>query len=268
MSPVNAAGAVDSDKLMALIDEQTVLVSVMLVNNELGSLQPLREIAAALCDLRRARLKKGNKLPLYLHSDAAQAANYLDLHVSRLGVDMLSLNGGKIYGPKGAGLLYVKAGTKLSPVSEGGGQEFGLRSGTENLALIAGLVVALERAQNSHKEENRHLNGLRSVFEKDLLSLSPAVSINGGTRRAPHIVSLSIEGQDNESLMMKLDELGVRCAVGSACSASSDEPSHVLKAIGLSDEQARTTLRFSLGRQTTADDLKLVVAALASILKA
>jgi cysteine desulfurase len=263
--PVTPSGLVDVQKLGSLIDGQTVLLSVMLVNNELGTIQPIHEIAQLVSAKRRRRRQSGNKLPIYLHTDAAQAANYLDLHVSRLGINLMSINGGKIYGPKGAGLLYVRAGTELEPQLAGGGQEFGKRSGTENLPAIAGLVGALKLAQTDRSQQAHRLSSMRQEFEKGLLGLNPKISINGGKQRAPHLVSATIEGQDNEVMMMKLDEAGIECAVGSACSAGSGEPSHVLRAIGLSDAQAGATLRFSLGRATTEEDLKVVLQEMAKI---
>jgi cysteine desulfurase len=254
--PVNNKGVIILNKLSNLITDKTVLVSIMLVNNELGTIQPLREVSALIQSVIKTRLEKGNKLPLYLHTDAAQATNYLDLHVSRLGVDLLSINGGKIYGPKQSGILYVKAGTKLRPQIVGGGQEFNLRSGTENVSAIAGFTQALETASQNRVLEVKKITELKQYFEELVSSKLPHAVINGVAKhRAPHILSLIIESCDNERLMMELDECGVQCAVGSACSASSEEASHVLAAIGLSKMQARSTLRFSLGRQTTQQDI-------------
>lgn len=253
--PVSPTGEVDQARLAELIDDQTVLVSIMLVNNELGTIARLSEIAQFIESVRHSRRGQGNSLPLYLHTDAAQAGSYFDLKVGRLGVDLMSINGGKIQGPKGAGLLYVKAGTIIKPLSLGGGQEFGLRSGTENMPSIAGLVCALELAQTEKIEQSGRLMGLREDLEAKLKQAFPNAVINGGKHRAPHIISLSIPGSDNETLMMQLDEAGIQVATGSACSASSDEPSHTLAALGLSDEIARSTIRLSLGAQTTQADL-------------
>jgi cysteine desulfurase len=255
--PVDKQGIVNLPKLENMIGEQTVLVSVMLVNNELGSIQPIRETSQILNKLSILRKSRGNKLPLYLHTDAAQAANYLDLHVSRLGVDLLSINGGKIYGPKQTGVLFVRAGMRLLPLVLGGGQERNLRSGTENVAGFVGLAKALDKAQSRRKQESKRLAGLRDFLVAGLEKRIPSIVINGSDKhQSPHILHLSLPGQDNERLMMQLDELGVQVAVGSACSASKDEPSHVLKAIGLSDTLARSSLRFSFGHGTTKSDLK------------
>jgi cysteine desulfurase len=264
--PVDENGLVLLNKLSNLINDKTVLVSVMLVNNELGTIQPLADIAKLIAEIRRRRQSEGNGLPIYLHTDAAQAGNYLDLHTGRMGVDMMSLNGGKIYGPKQSGALYVKAGVKLRPLILGGGQESGLRSGTENVAAIAGFAKALELAQAGRRQTADHLTVLRKNFEEQLSNNFETATINGGRHRAPHITSVTFPGQDNERLMMQLDELGIMCAVGSACSASSEEPSAVLRAIGLSEDLAQATLRFSLGTATDQAGIDAAISALRTIL--
>ncbi|MDB5161357.1 MAG: Aminotransferase [Candidatus Saccharibacteria bacterium] len=265
--PVSTGGIVDIDHLAKNINEKTLLISVMLVNNELGSVQPLREIAKLVEQTRKSRQRAGNKLPIYLHTDAAQAGNFFDLHVSRLGVDLMSINGGKIYGPKQSGALYVRAGVQLEPLILGGGQEFNIRSGTENVAGIIGLVRALDIAQKNREEESQRITGLRHSMENEIAEIYSAAVINGSKKhRAPHILSVSFPGRDNERLMMELDERGIQAAVGSACSADSVEPSHVLSAIGLDGPEARATLRFSLGRQTKQKDITTAVQLLASIL--
>jgi cysteine desulfurase len=262
--PVNPLGQIILNKLSNLISDETVLISVMLVNNELGSIQPLAEIAKLIGQIRKRRQNKGNQLPLYLHSDAAQAGNYLDMHFSRLGVDMMSLNGGKIYGPKQSGILYIKTGVELEPLIVGGGQEFGLRSGTENVASAIGFAAALEIAQARRQTESKRVMQLRRVFADQLAEKIPQVKINGPKKHiAPHLINVTIPDTDNERLMMELDEAGIICAVGSACSASRDEASHVLSAIGLSESEARSTLRFSMGRQTAQADIKAAVTQLA-----
>jgi cysteine desulfurase len=247
-----AKGIVDLQPFKKKIKPNTVLISVMLVNNELGTVQPIREIAKMVADVRVERIRKGNKLPLYLHTDAAQAGNYFDLHVSRLGVDMLSLNGGKIYGPKQTGVLYIRAGIELLPIIAGGGQEHGLRSGTENVPGFIGLAKALDIAQSKKDKEAARVRELRNIFVSELEKNTPNIQINGSPKhQAPHILHVTFAGADNERLMMELDERGIQCAVGSACSASSAKPSHVLGAIGMDDKDARASLRFSMGRQTT-----------------
>ncbi len=263
---VDLKGRVDLQKLETMISHKTVLVSIGLVNNEIGIVQPLSAISEILNKLRKSRGSKG--LPLYLHTDAAQAPSYFDLHVSRLGVDLLTINGGKIYGPKQSGALYVRGGVKLQPLILGGGQENGLRSGTENVAGAVGLAVALDLAQKQRAAEAKRLAGLRQLFIDGIeKSISGAV-VNGSSKHcAPHILSVTFPGVDNERLMMELDERGVQVATGSACSASSDKPSHVLVAIGLSDKNARSSLRFSFGRQTSKDDIKYTLKTLFQLLK-
>lgn len=249
-------GLIDIASLEKLINDHTVLVSVMYANNEVGTIQPLREIATLLQKIRRQRALAGNEQPLYFHTDACQAANYLDLHTSRLGVDLMTLNSGKIYGPKQSGALYVKTGVNLKPQILGGGQERGLRSGTENVAGAVGFAKALDVAQQMREQESKRLIHLRDSFIKQLTNTIPSTIINGSIKkRLPNNISATFVGIDNERLMMQLDEAGIMCAVGSACSASKDESSHVLKAIGLSDKDARSTLRFTLGRQTTEAEL-------------
>lgn len=265
-APVGLDGQVDPVTLRSLIDDQTVLVSVMYANNEIGTIQPVRQVSQMIEAVRAERQQAGNDLPLYLHTDACQAANYLDLHVSRLGVDMMTLNGGKMYGPKQSGLLYVRAGVSLSPQVVGGGQERGLRSGTENVAGIMGLAKALELAQARRHDETRRLQGLRLQFMKGIEQTLTEAVINGSKKhRLPNNVHVTIPGQDNERLIMALDEAGIQAAAGSACSASSEEPSHVLRAIGLSEQEAQASLRFTMGASTTSEEIDTAVTALSSL---
>lgn len=253
--PVKKSGEIDLSRLEKLISSKTVIVSVGLVNNEIGTIQPLRQISMIL--------KRSNIL---LHTDAAQAPNQLDLHVSRLGVDLMSLNGGKIYGPKQSGALYIRASVKIKPLIFGGGQESGLRSGTENVAGAIGFASALKLSQHSRKKEDERLSSLKKHFIAKLEKAVPSATINSSSKTtASHIVSVSFARQDNERLMMQLDEAGIQVAVGSACSASDQEPSHVLKAIGLSDIEANSTLRLSFGRQTSLDDINELVAILGQL---
>ncbi|HVV66824.1 MAG TPA: cysteine desulfurase family protein [Candidatus Saccharimonadales bacterium] len=251
---VQADGRIDLKDLQAKIDDQTTLVSIGYANNEIGVVQPIREISRLISEIRRKRQQAGNTTPIYFHTDACQAANYLDLHVARLGVDLMSLDGSKIYGPKQTGCLYVRAGTVLEPLISGGHQEFGLRSGTENVAGDIGFAKALGLAQAMRKEESERLQKLQTDFVKRLEASIPHVVINGSKKyRLPNNVHVTIPGQDNERLLFELDEAGVQAAAGSACNASDTEASHVLKALGLSESTARASLRFAMGRGTTSD---------------
>jgi len=262
-APVGPDGIVDVEALLKLIDERTVLVSVMYANNEVGAIQPIRQLSSELEKIREARRQQGNILPLYLHTDAAQAAAYLDLHVSRLGVDLLTLNAGKIYGPKQVGGLYVASHVRLMSQLTGGGQERGLRSGTENVAGVIGFARALELVQARRHEEVRRLQGLQTLFFDSLTAQIPTVIVNGSrTHRLPNNVHITLPGQDNERLIFALDEAGILCAAGSACSASNEEPSHVLRAMGVSETDAQASLRFTMGLQTTEIQIAQAVAVL------
>ncbi|HSW79406.1 MAG TPA: cysteine desulfurase family protein [Candidatus Saccharimonadales bacterium] len=264
IAPVNEKGVVDVEKLADLIDDKTVLVSVMYANNEVGTIQPIKDIAQIIKQKQSARTQY---LPLYFHTDAAQAANYLDLHVSRLGVDLMTLNGGKIYGPKQSGALFVGSQVELQPLIYGGGQERGLRSGTENVAAAIGFSTALEIAQTIRHEETARLQELQDYFIRQLQEKIPRIIFNGSTKkRLPNNVHITIPSADNERLIFQLDESGIMAAAGSACSASNDEPSHVLRAMGFSDDDARASLRFTMGRATTKRDIEHAVTALQTAL--
>jgi cysteine desulfurase len=266
-APVANSGIIDTAALSRLIDDQTVLVSVMYANNEIGTVQPVREIAQMLDGIRKQRRQSGNMTPLLFHTDAAQAANYLDLHAARLGVDLLTLNGGKVYGPKQSGVLYVKAGLSLQPLEDGGGQEQGLRSGTENVPAAIGFATALELAQAMRHDEVNRLQRLQKQLIDEVTQAVPTVRLNGSkSKRLPNNVHLTFPGVDNERLLIQLDELGILAAAGSACSASNEEPSHVLHALGLSDAAAQNSVRFTLGRATTDHDITTVVQTLTQLL--
>jgi cysteine desulfurase len=249
--PVNHNGIVDKDSLMELIDDQTVLVSVMLANNEIGTVQQVHSIASIVSDIREKRRQNNNSMPIYLHSDACQAPLYLDCNVARSGVDMMTLNGGKIHGPKQSGILYKKSSVRLAPLIEGGGQEYGLRSGTENIAHAVGFAKALQLTDVGKPGKVSQVSGLRDYFIEQLETQFDA-TINGHRqKRLANNVHVFFEGVDNERVLFALDDMGIAAAAGSACQASSDEPSHVLKAIGKSEDYANSCIRFSLGCHTT-----------------
>jgi len=248
---VRPDGRVEVATIAAAINDDTVLVSLQYANNEIGTVQPIRDIALAVKDIRSQRKAAGNDTPLYFHTDACQASPYLDLHVARLGVDLMTLNGGKMYGPKQSGVLYVAAGVVLEPYIRGGGQEQNVRSGTENVAAIIGFAKALELVQADRKQESERLQKLRDLCFAALLDRISNIEITGSRKfRLPNNVHVTISGTDNERLLIQLDEAGILAAAGSACSASNDEPSHVLRALGFSDEKARSSLRFTFGHST------------------
>ncbi|HSW98229.1 MAG TPA: cysteine desulfurase family protein [Candidatus Saccharimonadales bacterium] len=268
-APVDAGGIVDTAALVSLIDDDTVLVSVMYANNEVGTVQPIRRIATELDNIRAARKAAGNPMPLYFHVDAAQAAAYLDLHAARLGVDLMTLNAGKIYGPKQVGALYVASHVWMHAQITGGGQERGARSGTENVAGAIGFATALDLVQARRHDESRRLQGLQTLFFDLLHEAIPGVVVNGSRKsRLPNNVHITIPGQDNERLIFALDEAGILCAAGSACSASNDEPSHVLRAMGVSEKDAQASLRFTMGLHTTEEQVRTAVRTLAQLVVA
>ncbi len=259
-------GVVSAEDIQKAITDQTTLVSVMYANNEIGTIQPIKQIAAVVDQERQKRQKSGNSLPIYFHTDACQAANYLDLHVSRLGVDMMTLNGGKIYGPKQSGVLYARSEVELRPIIHGGGQENSIRSGTENVAGIVGFAIALDIAQSTRHDERKRLTELQSRFIKLTADKLPTAVINGSLKhRLPNNVHVTIPGADNERVVFALDNAGIQCAAGSACSASKDLASHVLKALGLDETTARASLRFSMGRGTLEQDIVRTVSELIKV---
>lgn len=264
---VNSKGELDVDKAAEQIDDDVVLISVMLANNEVGTIQPIRQLSRKIEEIRKDRIKRKIKTSLYLHTDACQAPLYLDIHPHRLGVDFMTINGGKIYGPKQSGALYVRGGIRLEPTILGGGQQRGLRSGTESPAAVVGLAKALEIADKKRGQESQRLGELQDYFFSELSKKFPDSIVNGSfKRRLPNNVHVTFPGADNERLINQLDEQGVMAAAGSACSASSGEPSHVLSSMDVSDADAQSSLRLTMGRSTTKNDIDYAIKTLASAL--
>jgi len=254
--PVRKDGAIDLDAFKKMISDTTVLVSVGYANNEIGTIQNLRAVAEVVQEARHLRTLKNNILPLYVHTDASQAAAYLDLHASRLGVDLLTLNGGKMYGPKQTGVLWVKGGVDLQPLTTGGGQERGLRSGTENVPGVIGLATALDIAQSERKETIVKVGALRDELQRRLQEAFPNMVVNGSQKkRLPNNLHVSWPGVDGERLLMLLDEHGVMASTGAACAANKNTKSQVLFAIGCSDAALQGSLRLTLGRFTAPEDI-------------
>ena len=251
-------GNISVEKVKAAIRPDTILISLALANNELGTIQPLRDIAGEVKKEREARLLRGDKTPIYLHSDASQGVGQLDVNVARLGVDMLTLNAGKIYGPKQVGLLWAASYVRLSPQIVGGGQERGLRSGTENVAGTVGFAKALELAQEHRKYESERLTKLRNQLQRTLQVAFPNAIISGNLkhRLAGHL-HMSFPGIDGERLVFILENRGVLVATGSACAANKGTRSHVLTAIGLTGELADGSVRITLGHLSTDENIKM-----------
>ena len=252
---VKPSGVIDLDDLKAKISDDVELISVALVNNEIGVIQPLADIAQIIREVKLDRLRRGIKRPLLFHSDASQALNLLDINVARLGVDLLTLNAAKVYGPKSVGALYVSHDVRLSPLSFGGGQEKGLRSGTENVPGVIGFAKAVEIA-------HEHLNGNRkkyAAWRKILFSELQGYELINRKHSLDNFVVLCYNGIDAERLVFLLEEKEIYVSTGAACAASKGVRSHVLKAIGLSDEEIAGSLRLTLGE--TNDEAQIHEAA-------
>ena len=255
---VDERGFVSAEIIKAAITPDTRLVSVALANNELGTIQPLRDIAFIIKTEREARLMRGDTTPIYFHSDASQGVGQLDVNVARLGVDLLTLNAGKMYGPKQVGLLWAASHVKLNPQIIGGGQERGLRSGTENVAGTIGFAKALELVSEHRKFESERLTKLRDNLQTVLTDAFPNAIISGHIkhRLAGHL-HISFPGIDGERLIFILENRGVLVATGSACAANRGSKSHVLDAIGMSDDLANGSIRITLGHLNDEKNIKL-----------
>lgn len=250
---VDSRGLVDPDDLRRAIRPETRLISVMHANNELGVIQPLAEIA-----------KIAREHGLVIHSDGVQAAGKIALNMTELGVDLYSLSGHKFYAPKGVGAMYVRKGTKLAPMMHGGHHERDLRAGTENVPGAAGLGRAAQWIVEEGAEEWARQAALRDRLEQRLLDRIPDAHVNGaGAPRTPNTTNIRFDGIDSDALLIALDLRGFAVSSGSACSSGATEPSHVLLAIGLTRDQARSSLRFSLGRGNTSEDVDALIEAVA-----
>jgi len=258
--PVSSEGLVEPEEVAKAIRENTILVSLMYANNEIGTIQPIAKIGEIISQIKEERKRKGNQLPLYFHTDAVQAFQYLDCDVQKLKVDALSLTGHKFYAPKGIGLLYLKKGIPLVPQLDGGGQERGFRSGTENVPYVVGLAKAAEIVFQKKEQEKRRLLKLRDRLIKGILKKIPRVVLAGSLKeRLPNNVNVCFEGLEGESLVLKLNQAGIAASTGSACSSSSLEPSHVLLALGFSPQLAHGSLRLTLGQETRQKEIDYVL---------
>ena len=238
----------------------TILVSIMYANNEIGTIEPIAEIGKIIKEIRTERKAAGNQVPLFFHTDACQAAGALGMEVDKLGLDLLAINASKMYGPKGVGALYVRKGTRVKPLIHGGGQENNLRSGTENVPGIVGFAKAFELAQAEREKENARLIELRDYLMDRLLKEIPKTVLNGHpTKRLPNNVNVSVLDIEGEAVILYLDSKGVYISTGSACTSTTLDPSHVILALGRPYEYAHGSLRFTLGKRTTKDDLDYVM---------
>ena len=253
--PVDEYGLVAPNNVRKAITNKTILISVMQANNEIGTIEPVAEIG-----------KIAKEAGIYFHTDAVQAAGHIPINVDELGVDLLSMSAHKLYGPKGVGALYIRKGTKLLPFMHGGEQERGRRASTDNVPGIVGFGCAAELAQQEMSEEAEQLIPLRDKLINSLLERIDRTRLNGHpTNRLPNNVNVSVEFVEGESMCLNLDLEGICASTGSACSSLSIEPSHVLLALGLPPERAHGSLRFTLGKWTTEEDIDRVLEVLPSV---
>jgi len=253
--PVDEYGLVAPDDVKRAITDKTILISVMQANNEVGTIEPIAEIG-----------KIAREAGIYFHTDAVQTVGHIPVDVNGLGVDLLSISAHKLYGPKGVGALYIRKGTKLIPFMHGGEQERRRRASTENVPGIVGFSKAIELARQEMTEEAERLTYLRDQLIKGLLGRIDHIRLNGHPiKRLPNNVNISVDYVEGESMLLNLDLEGICASTGSACSSSSLEPSHVLVALGLSPELAHGSLRFSLGKWTTEEEIGQVLEVLPKI---
>lgn len=264
--PVGNDGIINLDDLKAEITSETDLISIMYVNNETGAIQPIEKIGRLLEEINKTKEHR-----IFFHTDAVQAANWLNCDVDELGVDLFTLSGHKIYGPKGVGVLYVRQGTLISSLITGGDQEWGLRAGTENVAGIIGLGAAIEPLNKKEKRQiSAKVKKLRDKLVKGVLTKVLGTQLNGPEKpkeRAPHIANFSFKGVEGESLVISLDQEGIGVSTGSACTSRALKPSHILTAMGLSELEAHSSLRVSLGKYTTGAEIERFLEVLPKVIK-
>jgi cysteine desulfurase len=268
--PVSRVGVVDPDDVARNLSENTAIVSVMTANNEIGTIQPTKKIAEAIGDFKKSYSGGGNSPWPVFHTDASPAFQFLDCGHDTLGADLVTFSSHKIYGPKGAGALFVKNSKlrrrmSLSPLFMGGGQEFGLRSGTENIPAIIGFAKAVELSADSREATNLQILGLRDELWRGIKRMVPRAAQNGAAGHLPNILNVYFPGNDAEELLTRLDLMGVAASSGSACRARSHQSSHVIEALGYSSARARSSIRFSLGRPTTKNEIARTIVAIKKI---
>ena len=267
--PADKKGRITAEVVRQVLRPGVTLVSVGLVNNELGIIQPIDEIMQVVEAERARRRDVGDVLPLHVHCDASQALALIDVKPKRLGIDLLTLSAAKVYGPKQVGLLWVRPGVSLTPIIAGGGQEMGLRSGTENVAGVVGFAAATELAARRRGAEVKRLRSLRDTMQQTLEQEFPDMVVSSDKRKGlVSFLHVSFPGLDAERLIFMLERQGVMVATGSACAANKGTQSHVLKAIGMSDELIAGSLRISLGRLSTEENVKKATALLVEAVQA
>lgn len=267
--PVNKEGLVEVKEVEKAIKENTVLISIMYANNEIGTIQPIEEIEELIKKINKVRKQDDSSTSsgqVYFHVDAVQAINYLDCNVEKLGADFLSLSAHKFYGPKGVGALYIRKGTPIARIQDGGEQEFKLRSGTYNTPGIVGLGKAISMA-NYQSEETKRIKDLKDKLVANVLKNIPNCRLNGSVeKRLSNNANFSFPGAEGEAILLSLDLEGIAVSTGSACASENLNPSHVLTALGLGPEDSHSSIRFTLGKYTTEHDIDYVLEVLPRVI--
>ena len=266
--PSDKKGRITADAVSKSLHPDITLISIGLVNNELGVIQPIDDIMQVVEQERTRRQEVGDVLPLYVHCDASQALALIDVKPKRMGIDLLTLSAAKVYGPKQVGLLWVRPGVSLTPTIAGGGQEMGLRSGTENVAGVIGFAEAVELAMKRRNTEVKRLRVMRDYIQNELESNFPDMVVSSDKKKGlASFLHVSFPGIDAERLIFMLENQGVMVATGSACAANKDTRSHVLEAIGMSDDLISGSLRISLGRLSSEPNIKRATELLVNAIK-
>ena len=265
---VNREGFIDLQALKNSLNERTVLVSIIYASNEIGTIQPIKEVARIISEFRESKKKLSSQYPLF-HTDIVQAFQFFKMDLQELGVDAFSISGHKIYGPKGVGVLVLRNEWEpyLGRIITGGHQELGLRAGTENVPAIVGLGKAVELVSHDREEEAKRIGSLRDYFWEKLKRALPEIELNGSPdNRLPNNLNICFPNKESGDLLIKLDQAGVAVSAGSACSAKAPKPSHVITALGMGEKRARQSLRFTLGRPTTKEEIDIALGRIVKLL--
>ena len=253
---VDKNGRINLDDLRQKLTDKTQFISICLASSELGTLQPLADVGRVVKEERKRRLLEGNNTPLYFHTDASQGFGVLEVKVNRLGVDLLTLNSGKIYGPKGMGALYVGHNVKIQPFIRGGGQERGLRSGTENVPAVIGFAKAAEEAEKHLHSEHKRLKNLKQILKRELADIENIKFLGQDKNQLANFLPISVAGVDAERIIFLLEDKELYLSTGAACAANKRTISRTLQAIGLSDDEINGSLRLSLGKLNNEENIK------------
>ncbi len=264
--PVDKYGIVDIKDIGQAIRPETVLVSIMYTNNEVGTIQPIRKIGRLIKEINQSKISN-LKSKIFFHTDATQAIQYLDCNVDGLGIDLLSFSGHKLYAPKGIGALYIRSGVPVVRQQDGGGQEYNLRAGTENVPYIVALGKAIELTTNNKQQTTKRIERLRDRLIDGVLKILGVKLVGHSNKQVPHIATFIVEGAEGEAMLLLLSDKGIAASSGSACTSGLLKPSHVLTAMGYKPQEAHGSLRFSLGKDTTLKEIDYVIKVLPEVIK-